>query len=283
MSRRTSLAGAVALGAGRRAVAEPGRGEGAAGRLMHLPPDGVLVGDRLRAVEPEAVADLARSMARQGLMHPIHVRPRDGSGGGWELVAGAHRLAAARRLGWRSIPAMVFEGDGRAARVAEIDENLAGHEPTPLDRARFLQARRAAVRDGGGVPGEAATVGRLVEVSGRSRAGVCRDLRLALLLDPEAAEILRGTALAGRGGDLERLSRQPGRIRRETALRIRDTGATLAEALPAPARAARRKAAGSGGDLAALKRLQAHADGDCRERFLQWVRRNPLFRNGVPS
>ena len=72
--------------------------------------------------------------------------------------------------------------------------------------------------------------------------------------------------------DLERLSGQPVRARRETAARIRDTGATLAEALPRAVRAVRQP----GDDLATLKRLRARADGASRERFLQWVRRNPL-------
>ena len=38
--------------------------------------------------------------------------------------------------------------------------------------------------------------------------------------------------MAGRRGDLERLPGQSARVQRETAVRIRDTGATLAEALP---------------------------------------------------
>ena len=282
MARRAGLAGAVALGAGRRTVAEPGHGEGAAGRVVHLPPEAVHVGERLRAVDPEAVADLARSMGRQGLLNPIHVRLRDGGGdpGDWELVAGAHRLAAARRLGWRSLPATVFDGNNRSALLAEIDGNLAGNELNPLDRVRFLRARRDAMRDGGDDPGGAGIVGRPGEVSGLSRAGVYRDLQFADRLDPEAAEVLRGTAPAVRRRDLERLSGQPAAVRRETAARIRDTGATLAEALPP---SGRRKAGGPRDDLAALKRLRARADGASRERFLRWVRLNLLKDNGVPS
>ena len=138
------------------------------------------------------------------------------------------------------------------------------------------------MRDGGGGPGEAATVGRLREVSGPSRAGVYRDVQLAARLDPEAVEVLRGTAPTGRRGDLEHLSGQPAPVRRGTAVRIRDPGATVAEALP-PSHRPRRKAGGPRDDLAALKRLRARADGDCRERFRQWVRRNPLRDKGVPS
>ena len=85
--------------------------------------------------------------------------------------------------------------------------------------------------DGDG-PGEAAAVGRLREVSGLSRAGVYRDLQLADRLDPEAAEILRGTAAAGRRGDLERLSGRPARVQRETAVRIRDTGGSSRRRCP---------------------------------------------------
>ena len=87
--------------------------------------------------------------------------------------------------------------------------------------------------------------------------------------------------MAGRRGDLERLSGQPARVQRETAVGLRDTGATLAEAVPPSG--GRRKASLPRDDLAAPKRLRARADGDCRERFLQWARRNPLKDKEVPS
>ena len=60
--------------------------------------DMVQVGDRLRSLDPEKVAALAESMDAFGLQQPISVW--SDSIDTLELVAGLHRLEAARRLGW---------------------------------------------------------------------------------------------------------------------------------------------------------------------------------------
>ncbi|MBY0396024.1 MAG: ParB N-terminal domain-containing protein, partial [Thermoleophilia bacterium] len=99
---------------------------------------------RLRPVDPDKVAQIARSMAEVGLRNPIEVRAAGGADDGWLLVAGAHRLAAARSLGLSSIEALIFTGTADEARLAEIDENLFRHELNPLDEAVFL-AERAAI------------------------------------------------------------------------------------------------------------------------------------------
>jgi ParB/RepB/Spo0J family partition protein len=68
-------------------------------------------GGNVRALDPEHVSALAGSMALRGLVVPIAVRALDG--GRYQLVAGEHRLAAARQLGWTSIAAVVGpDGDG---------------------------------------------------------------------------------------------------------------------------------------------------------------------------
>jgi ParB-like chromosome segregation protein Spo0J len=55
-----------------------------------------------RKVQADRVKALVSSIAEIGLMHPITVRPSRGSG--YDLVAGQHRLEAARKLGWKRIP-----------------------------------------------------------------------------------------------------------------------------------------------------------------------------------
>jgi hypothetical protein len=61
---------------------------------------------RLRALQPEKVAELAESMAALGLLQPIVVRPE---GKGYWLIAGRHRLEAARTLKWTLISATVLD------------------------------------------------------------------------------------------------------------------------------------------------------------------------------
>ena len=79
------------------------------------------------------VAALAESMARIGLIHPVTVTP-DGV-----LVAGLHRLEAARALGWEEIAIDVMDAD---ARLVEIDENLVRVELTELERIGHLAERK---------------------------------------------------------------------------------------------------------------------------------------------
>jgi N6-adenosine-specific RNA methylase IME4 len=96
--------------------------------------------ERLRALRPAVVAELADSMARIGQLQPIIIRARGGSG--YWLVVGRHRFEAARKLKWASIRANVVD-DMKAdeAELAEIDENLVRAELSDAERA-LHNARR---------------------------------------------------------------------------------------------------------------------------------------------
>lgn len=99
--------------------------------------------DRLRAVDPSWVEVIQASMAERGLDEPITLRPIAG-GERLKLVAGGHRLQAARNLGWSEIDAKVRQLNDLEARLVEIEENLVRHELTALDRAIFLAEHKAA-------------------------------------------------------------------------------------------------------------------------------------------
>ena len=70
---------------------------------------------RLRALREESVNALVQSMADQGQLQPIIVR---GDHDGYCLVAGLHRLEAARKLNWKEIKCSVF--DDMDAHKAEL-------------------------------------------------------------------------------------------------------------------------------------------------------------------
>jgi ParB/RepB/Spo0J family partition protein len=106
-----------------------------------------------RPVNFEKVEGLAASMRQVGLQHPITVRessenvPTDPNDEGcyqfpFELVAGAHRLLAAKSLGWTSVDIAVVDGDEDVVRLIEIDENLARSELTPSQRADHIARRK---------------------------------------------------------------------------------------------------------------------------------------------
>lgn len=104
---------------------------------------GLVIRDRMRPVSEAGVESLVASIAETGVMKDaIHVRKKkDGS---LHLIAGAHRAAAARRLGWEEIEAKVWtDVTDDWARLMEIDDNLAGAEMNALDTAVFLAERKA--------------------------------------------------------------------------------------------------------------------------------------------
>lgn len=97
---------------------------------------------RLRPVSEAGVAALIASITETGVMKDaIHVRRK--KGGVLVLIAGAHRLEAARQLGWETIEAKVWaDVTDDWSRLMEIDDNLAGAEMGPLDTAVFLAERK---------------------------------------------------------------------------------------------------------------------------------------------
>ena len=61
----------------------------------------IRVPDNVRDLDPEHVKALAGSIGLQGMLVPVVVR---NDGEGFELVAGFHRVAAARSLGLTAVP-----------------------------------------------------------------------------------------------------------------------------------------------------------------------------------
>jgi len=54
-----------------------------------------------RAFAPSELEELAQSIAQNGLLQPLLVRPAPGRANHYELVAGERRLRAVRKLGWK--------------------------------------------------------------------------------------------------------------------------------------------------------------------------------------
>ncbi|RJE87108.1 ParB/RepB/Spo0J family partition protein [Paracoccus onubensis] len=110
-----------------------------------LPIDQIDVSDRLRPVSEAGVATIIASLKEIGqLTSPITVRQKRRKGEvKWQVLDGAHRLAAATELGWTEIPVRIFECTDDQARIMEIDGNLSGAELNPLDTVVFLATRKA--------------------------------------------------------------------------------------------------------------------------------------------
>lgn len=88
----------------------------------------------LRDLDEKTVQDLTKSIAANGLLQPILVRPIKNS---FEVVFGHHRVEAFRRLHWQSIPAYIKEMSDDNAFVSKVVENIQrNNEINPIREAK---------------------------------------------------------------------------------------------------------------------------------------------------
>ncbi len=137
-----------------------------------------------RRFDPAELQSLADSIAAQGILQPVLVRPRPG--GRFEIVAGERRWRAAQLAGRDSIPAIVRERSNAETLEAALVENMARADLTPIEEARAC----AGLVEELGLSRE--DVAKRV---GRSRSAVSNLIRL-LDLPEEAIELLEDGRLS---------------------------------------------------------------------------------------
>ncbi len=190
-----------------------------------------------REFKPEELADLENSIAENGLLQPLVVRPAAGAKNKYELVAGERRLRSVSRLGWSEVSVIVREVDDSALLVLALVENIQRQNLSALEEAQGYQTLH---EDFGLSQGE------IAKAVGRSRPAVANTLRL-LGLPPSVRRLLaEGSLTAGharallavddpvRAGELGRRAAREGWSVREIESRVR----SLAEGDPSVAGAA---------------------------------------------
>jgi len=175
--------------------------------------------------ELRGVDELAKSISEIGLLNPIVVTK------GRRLIAGAHRLEACRRLGWRYIPAAVVEYDELHAELAEIDENLVRNELSVLERSEAYARRKEiyealhpearSVTERGG-PGRGKKTSETISPvsappsfaadtaakTGKSPRTIQHEVQIATKIPEPVREAIRNTRLADSKSDLIALARE---------------------------------------------------------------------------
>ena len=96
----------------------------------------IKVSDGRREVTPEAVQKMADSISNVGLLNPITIDQE------YTLIAGLHRLEAAKRLGWSEIECTVSSLEGLEATLAEIDENFIHKKLSDFEFRQLLLRRK---------------------------------------------------------------------------------------------------------------------------------------------
>lgn len=85
-----------------------------------------------RVFEPEALRELAASIASHGVIQPVTVRR---VGGLYELIAGERRLRATQMAGLKEIPAIVTEADDETSAVLALIENIQRQDLSYMEEA----------------------------------------------------------------------------------------------------------------------------------------------------
>lgn len=151
----------------------------------------ILMQDRARPLNEDAVTRLVESIRTIGLQTPLSVRWADVDGEQTPvLVAGAHRLEACKRLDIDIVDCVVFT-DERSARMWEIAENLHRAELTPDERRQHIaewmklndqRVLRDATPSGGAQPNDKA-IRKAAKELGVSPATVSRAVAAESLPD----------------------------------------------------------------------------------------------------
>ena len=136
--------------------------------------------------DPEALADLADSIRRHGIIQPLTVRKL--ASGYYQIIAGERRWRAARMAGLTQVPAVVIEADDRKAMELAMIENLQREDLNPMEEAEGYKV----LMDQYGMTQEEAA-----QAVGKSRSAVANAVRLLGLSDSVRKLVEEGALSAG--------------------------------------------------------------------------------------
>lgn len=137
-------------------------------KMLELPIVDIAVPDVIDRmdIDPERIAELARSISEIGQLQPIVVRSVNG---GLEIIAGRRRLMACKSLNMSHIKGLVVAMDDETAAVSRAAENLERVDLTPIEEATIYRAL---------IDGHGMTVERVSKKIGKTPGTVKRRLDL---------------------------------------------------------------------------------------------------------
>lgn len=136
--------------------------------------------------DEDALAELADSIAKHGVIQPLLVRPRpDGS---YQLVAGERRWRASRMAGLTEVPVVIKELSDDEAMALALIENLQREDLNAIEEAQGIKALMDTL---------SLTQDEAAERVGKSRPAVANALRLLKLPDSVIALVSDGKLSPG--------------------------------------------------------------------------------------
>ena len=157
------------------------------------------------SLNEERLEELAVSIRKNGILQPVLVRP---FAGGYQLIAGERRLAAAQRAGMLKIPAVIRDvPDERILELALI-ENIQREQLNPMEEAQAFQNLMEETK---------ATQEQIAERLGKVRSTIANSLRLLKLPKKIGLMIFEGKLSPGHARALLASDASPAEMERIAA------------------------------------------------------------------
>lgn len=152
-------------------------------KIMDIEPNR---GQPRKIFDEDALAELADSIAKHGVIQPLLVRPMpDGS---YQLVAGERRWRASRMAGLTEVPVVIKELSDDEAMALALIENLQREDLNAIEEAQGIKALMDTL---------SLTQDEAAERVGKSRPAVANALRLLKLPDSVIALVSDGKLSPG--------------------------------------------------------------------------------------
>ena len=182
---------------------------------MKVDIDVIHINERKRKLNVDKVAELAESFLLLGQLEPITIAS---SGKNYILLAGMHRLEAAKLLSWQTIEAALYQGDDLECELVEIDENLMNNDLTVLEQGEHIQRRNEILEvmgrrapsyrpEKGVTVTPLKTTDDIAKNAGLSERSAQRRVQIARDIVPEVKELIRDTPIADSTTQLLELAR----------------------------------------------------------------------------
>ena len=200
---------------------------------MLVPISEIKVNAGRRKADPEGVQELVDSISKVGLLNPITIDREH------TLIAGLHRLEAAKLLCWTEIECNVSSLEGLLAELAEVDENVVRkglsaveYSDLLLRRKEIYEALHPETKNGGDQKSEKIRTSKCrsdsmksfvqdtAEKLGVGRRTVERQIQTAKNLTTEAKDIIRDTGTKITKKDALKLSRLEPEQQRDAASQL---------------------------------------------------------------
>ena len=164
----------------------------------------------------DALEDLTNSIKEKGFIQPVLVRLKDNE---YELIAGERRLRAAKKLGYKEIPAIIKKASDLDSLELSIIENIQREDLNPIDQAKAYKRLQEEFN---------MTQEKVADTIGKDRATVANILRLLNLPAKIREYVSRGTISMGHARAMLSLDKESEQIRLCTKvikddLSVRDT------------------------------------------------------------